>query len=112
MSLRPGLLDFKELEGSLGSFKLAVPSSIVEELKILSAKKGARSMKAKLALKIITEKKFEIIEDDAKYADTSLINIADRNDVIIATLDKEIISRVKRKGRKVVTLRDERLVVI
>ena len=74
--------------------RVLIPKQVIKELDGLAKK----NMDAKLALKIIQKNKsrLTIIQLSGKNTDNSIINYARKNpDIIIATIDKGIKSRVK-----------------
>ena len=75
-------------------YKILIPEQVIKELNGLAKK----NMDSKLALKIIqkNKSKLTIIQIIGKNTDNSIINYARKNpDVIIATLDDGIKSKVK-----------------
>jgi len=112
MLAKPGALNFDEIESIIGRVKLSVPRAVLEELQNISNGRGIKAKKARFALGIIDKKGIEIINVDAEEGDFSLLNIAERDDVIIATMDSNIIENLKRRGKKVITMRNERLVLL
>jgi len=112
MIAKPGSLNFEEIERITGRLRLAVPKAIVEELNQLAKGKGVKSMRARFALDLISKMGIEVINSDTGKGDYSLLNLANREDAIIATMDRNIIANLMRRGKKVVTLRDERPVLL
>ncbi|MEM0117298.1 MAG: hypothetical protein QXV32_02520 [Conexivisphaerales archaeon] len=112
MNLKPGMLNFDELSSEVGSLRIVVTKAIFEELNNLAKGKGIKSKKARFALDVLSSAKIEVIDGELGEGDVSLLNIARRRDVIVATLDREVISGLKRQGKKVVTIRNERLAVV
>jgi rRNA-processing protein FCF1 len=112
MMAKPNSMNFDEIEKITGRLKLAVPKAIVEELQQLSKGKGVKAMRARFALDLIGKMGIEIIKIDTGKGDYSLLNLANRGEAIIATMDINIIENLIRRGKKVVTLRDERPVLL
>ncbi len=77
--------DYLENEG----YKILIPKGVVNELK---------GLKKELALKLIENNKFEEIAIKGKTVDDSIINYAKENSkTVIATLDKEMKSKIRNK---------------
>jgi len=71
--------------------QILIPEKVLRELESLSG-----NQEAALALAILKKNKFKKIETKGKDVDSSIVNFAKENpDVLIATLDKEIKSKVK-----------------
>ena len=89
-------IDFFE-DLSLKGFQILIPEQVVKELEGLAKK----SLKAKLALKIINSSKFTTIDIKSKKVDKGIINFGKTNPgLIIATLDEEI--KKKTRNQKLV----------
>lgn len=88
-------------------YNLLIPEQVLKEIKGLSKTKR----EAKLALKIIQKNKPKIISIHGKNTDKAIINFAKENpEIAIATLDKEIKSKVK--NQKVVIRNRKKLEIV
>lgn len=77
-----------------------LPIQVIDELKkITSSKKKAKFKEhAELALKILHQNKPKEIDIKNAYVDQGIIDYASQNkDVIIATMDKELRSKIKNR---------------
>lgn len=89
-------IDFFQYLESEG-IQILIPLQVIRELKKLNAK---------LALRLLNKHKFKKIDLGVNNVDKGIINYAKKhNDVIIATLDRDIKSKVKNpkmvvRGRK------------
>ena len=89
------------------SYDLYVLDKSINELeRIMGKDKPA----AKLALSLIKAKKLKILKTSEKKSVDDLI--LGMNDVIVATLDKELIRRLKEKGTKIIRLRQKKYLVV
>ena len=96
-------LEQLELEG----IKILIPEQVIKEIEGISNSKT----EAKLASKLIKSNKSKIISLRGKNTDNAIINYAKENpDVIIATLDREIKSKIK--NHKLIIRNKKRLEVI
>lgn len=91
---------FYELK--MQGFKILIPEKVLAEIKsIAKSKRGGVREESNLALQILNLHNFEKIKTSGKNADNAIINFSKKNpDVFIATLDREIKSKVF--GHKVV----------
>jgi len=85
-------------------------SSIIEELKKISAGKGKSARKARLALEIIGKKKMSIVMTD-KRGDNAILDYSRDNKCIVATNDKELLKTLKEKEIMVLRLRQGKYLV-
>ncbi len=84
-------IDFFE-EIQLMGFKILIPMQVIREIKKFAESKP----EARLALTLINKNDFDEIDLKLKNADNGIVNLAEKNrDYVIATLDREIKSRVK-----------------
>ena len=89
-----------------------VSSKVVEEIKLLisNAKPG---LERELRFALNMANRFKIIEDDSSLSvDDSLIQLAEKNNMILGTVDKELRKKAKKSGVKVVFLRQGRRLLL
>ena len=89
-----------------------VSSKVVEEIKLLisNAKPG---LEKELRFALNMANRFKIIEDDSSLSvDDSLIQLAEKNNMILGTVDKELRKKAKKSGVKVVFLRQGRRLLL
>jgi len=89
-----------------------VSSKVVEEIKLLisNAKPG---LERELRFALNMANRFIIIEDDSSLSvDDSLIQLAEKNNMILGTVDKELRKKAKKSGVKVVFLRQGRRLLL
>jgi rRNA-processing protein FCF1 len=99
-------IDFADEIKFLG-LKIVVPTEVKQELKNLVEKSQKKFQEeSKIALRILEKNKFEEISLGIKNVDNGIVNFAnEHNDYIVATLDKEMQSKLKNhkliiKGNK------------
>jgi len=86
---------FKEIE-LMGS-KILIPKQVIQEIKRISdsKKKFKYREEAKLALRLLEKSKFKKVDLKSKNTDNGLSKYSKENDVIVATLDKELKRKIK-----------------
>lgn len=86
--------------------KIIMPSSVINELNKISEQKGKNGLAAKLALKIIDNRKksIEIISTDL-LPDEWIVKFCKNNSAIVCTNDKVLKNKIKRLGAGVITLK-------
>ncbi|MCX6708224.1 MAG: hypothetical protein NTW67_01045 [Candidatus Woesearchaeota archaeon] len=94
------------------SFEVAILDRTMEELDEIIARGKKEGQAAKLAKMILMTKRVTVIPTEGGHTDNLLLDKADENN-IIATMDKELKQRLKRKKQDVVIMRGKnRLTVI
>jgi len=94
----------KEITRLLGSYKIIVPSTVVDELKTLSTQgNGKTAQNAKSSINLL--KRYDIREITASSTDTSLLKLAQQLKGYILTNDKELRKRCKKHFIPVLYLR-------
>ncbi len=92
-------IDFFEQIPLMG-FEVIIPRQVFDEIEKLSkSRKGALLREqADLALKIMNKNKFTIIKLRRNDVDRAIVEFANENeDVVIATLDKELQNKIKNQ---------------
>jgi len=92
----------EELVG--GDCRLVVLKPVLTELRKISGGKSKDSRFAKIALMVIKEKGFDIVETEEKKADEAIVRMADE-DTAVATNDIELKKRLRALGVRVIHLR-------
>ena len=86
---------------------LFVVDKTIEELRSLvsSTKDG---MKAKLGLSFVENQEISVLETKkGVYADDEIVDVADE-DTLVATMDKELKARLRKKGVQVIIIRQRK----
>ena len=94
------------------SFEVAILDRTMEELDEIIARGKKEGQAAKLARMILMTKRVTVIPTEGGHTDNLLLDKADENN-IIATMDKALKQRLKRKKQDVVIMRGKnRLTVV
>jgi len=90
-------------------YKLYIIDKTVDELnKVIETNKGKHGRAAKLALSLLKSKGIEGIKTKEKgIVDKLILGIVDR-DFIVATQDKDLKSRLKKKNIRLITIRQKK----
>ncbi len=97
-----------EVRAQLGRADLCVLQPAVGELRSLAQTKGAQGRKAKAALSFAEGLR---VFPGRGEADDALVRVAVEEGAVVATLDKELMSSLRRKGVPVATVRGDRLLL-
>ncbi len=91
------------------SYELAVLDKTIDELnKIIEEQKGKNRAAARLALKLLKAKKVKIIKTKEKgLVDETILQLMTKED-IIATQDKALKNRIRKKGNKLIILKQKK----
>lgn len=93
----------------IGDISFAVPRSVVSELESMLSRRQKRAA-AEAALKLARPMRL-LDEIKSTPADDAIVEHVRRRGGTVATLDKQLRSRVKRAGGNVVTLWQDRMVL-
>lgn len=93
------------------SYHIIIIDKSRQELERLSEGTGKKARAARLALKLLKQKKIKAVKTKDKHADDAIVNLAGK-DTLVATQDKELKKRVKEKGAKIITLRSKSRLII
>ena len=100
------------IESEIGNLKLIVPDFVIQELEAVKRNRGTkRSMAAKTAIEV-SNTRFEIKKMEKKSSvDMDIIDYAISNKCAVATLDTEMIRKLKKAKILVITLEKNKLTV-
>lgn len=100
------------VESEIGNLKLIVPDFVIQELEAVKRNRGTkRSMAAKTAIEV-SNTRFEIkIMEKKSSVDMDIIDYAISNKCAVATLDTEMIRKLKKAKILVITLEKNKLTV-
>ena len=88
-------------------YELCILDKTIGELDAITKKKGRQKDEAKLALTLIKAKSIEMIPSGSRaHTDDILVDLSE-NGYLIATRDLPLMSRIRKKGAKVITLRQK-----
>jgi rRNA-processing protein FCF1 len=106
------LRNIESIESFLGSLHFTVPNIVADELRQLERHSGPkRSRMARAALSLIGPKFNLISLPPSKYADDAIIKYSRCHNCAVATIDKELKSRLIKNKVLVITLRDNKLII-
>ena len=96
------------IDTEIGPLNYVVPTVVLNELENLvnDPKKG---IKAKSTLDYI--KNFQKIEITGNFADNAILDYVKNNRGIIATIDKELKSKVKELGSSIISVANDRILL-
>jgi rRNA-processing protein FCF1 len=96
---------FKEMRGVLeGQYSYVVPSGVIRELKKLGEGKGKEGAAARFGLKLLGMMEHEEIESSGNNVDNWILEYAQKEGLVVATNDRALREKLKRKRVKVVSL--------
>jgi rRNA-processing protein FCF1 len=93
-----------ELSELLGEHRAVTCEGVIEELRKIGSGKGRDSAAARYALKLLKLREVEI-KRNAKEVDEWILSYCVRSGAVACTVDRELISKLKKEGVKVVILR-------
>jgi len=94
------------------SYRIYVVDKTIDELERLGMGKSRDARGAKLGLELMKAKKVGVIKTDRKgYVDDLIVSIVKRGDVV-ATQDIGLKRRVKKKGARIITMRQKKRLVL
>lgn len=106
------LRNIESIESSLGSLYFTVPNKVADELRHLESHSGPkRSRMARTALSLIGSKFNLISLPHSKYADEAIIKYSSSHNCAVATIDRELKTRLIKNKVLVITLRDNKLII-
>lgn len=93
------------------SFVIGILDRTLDELDTIIARGRKEGRAAKLAKTILMTKQVKIYPTAGGHTDKLLLQKADE-DTIIATVDKELKQKLKKKGQNVIVIRGKKLVLM
>ncbi len=91
-------------------YRLYIVDKTIDELeKLVEKERGKDKDAAKLAMSLIKHKDIKIIPtDDNKIVDDLIVDIAEEEEIIVATNDKELKEKLKQKNIRLIILRQKK----
>jgi len=100
--------NMNDLDVEIGQIEFVVPEIVIEELKRLSNDES----KGKVALQTLELiKSFETNSISGKTADEGILNFVKENGGIVATIDKELKTKIKDVGGSVLSIHNDKIVL-
>lgn len=99
---------FRELRYLIGDIEFIISKGIINELKLLSSKKGKTALEARFALKIIENNKKSIkIIPSVKSVDEWILDYAKKYKAIVCTNDIKLKNRLKKEEIKTILVKSK-----
>jgi len=100
--------NMNDLDVEIGHLEFIVPEIVIEELKHLSNDES----KEKIALQTLELiRTFKTNSISGKTADDGILNFVKENGGIVATVDKELKSKIKEVGGSVLSIHNDKIVL-
>ena len=100
--------NMNDLDVEIGQIEFIVPEIVIEELKHLSNDES----KGKIALQTLELiKSFETNSISGKTADDGILNFVEKNGGMVATMDRELKSKIKEVGGSVLSIHNDKIVL-
>ena len=100
--------NMNDLDVEIGQIEFVVPEIVVKELKHLSNDESKGNV-ALQTLELI--KSFETNSISGKTADDGILNFVKENGGIVATIDKELKTKIKDAGGSILSIHNDKIVL-
>ena len=102
------ITNLSDLETEIGRIEFIVPDIVIQELKHLSEDKEKNKI-ATVTLDFI--KDFKTNSITGKTADLGILDFVEKNGGIVATMDRELKSKIKQVGGSVLSIHNDKIVL-
>ncbi|MCE2614348.1 MAG: twitching motility protein PilT [Nitrosopumilus sp. (ex Thoosa mismalolli)] len=102
------IFNLDRLDSEIGQISFQVPKVVKNELFELQ-KNPSKKQDILYTLEYI--KKFKTIDLDGSFADKEILDYIKENNVIVATMDKELKQQIKSKGRSIISFSNNRVIL-
>ena len=102
------ITNLSDLETEIGRIEFIVPDIVIQELKHLSEDKEKNKI-ATVTLDFI--KDFKTNSITGKTADLGILDFVEKNGGIVATMDKELKTKIKQVGGSVLSIHNDKIVL-
>ncbi len=110
LSSRP-VTGFEEVESEYGKIRFVIMDAVIEEIrKIASRKGGKRAREARMALDFVTKQRL-LSYPNGESVDDKLFNYASEHLTPVATLDRQLMKRLRNSHLPLLTLSRNRIQV-
>ncbi len=92
----------------IGQITFLVPNVVIEELKNLE-KNPSKKFEISQTMKYI--KNFKTIEINGTFADKEIINYVKKNNMIVATMDRELKNKIKLFGNSIISFSKNKIIL-
>ncbi|MEE2605588.1 MAG: twitching motility protein PilT [Thermoproteota archaeon] len=102
------ITNLSDLETEIGRIEFIVPDIVIQELKHLSEDKEKNKIST-VTLDFI--KDFKTNSITGKTADLGILDFVEKNGGIVATMDRELKSKIKEVGGSVLSIHNDKIVL-
>ena len=102
------ITNLSDLETEIGRIEFIVPDIVIQELKHLSEDKEKNKI-ATVTLDFI--KDFKTNSITGKTADLGILDFVEKNGGMVATMDKELKSKIKEVGGSVLSIHNDKIIL-
>ncbi len=102
------ITNLSDLETEIGRIEFIVPDIVIQELKHLSEDKEKNKIST-VTLDFI--KDFKTNSITGKTADDGILNFVEKNGGMVATMDRELKSKIKEVGGSVLSIHNDKIVL-
>ena len=100
--------NLSNIETEIGSINFVVPQIVIKELKHLLDDPDKKNIIEKTLESI---KSFKTNDIDGKTADLGILDFVEKNGGMVATMDKELKSKIKEVGGSVLSIHNDKIVL-
>ncbi len=107
-----GKIDIMGELRKFGKPSLSVLDLVVKELESFSGGRSKRAIHSRLSLQFIAESDVHVIKTRGGHTDSKIITYATNRDMTVCTVDKQLKDTLRRRGAKVITIRQGKYLVL
>ena len=94
-------------------YELITIDPVINELEGLSCGNGKDARAARIGLKLFKGKHLKVLKTKEKNADKAILKLSEKlSNCAVATLDKELERKLKKRGAKLIYLRSRKYLVL
>jgi rRNA-processing protein FCF1 len=93
---------------ALGYTEIFTLDLVIRELERLAVSRGKEGRSARIGLEFIRKGEIVILDTKGEHADQEILGLAKTKEYAVCTQDKDLISKIKKSGGRVITLRQEK----
>ncbi|MCK4634242.1 MAG: nucleotide-binding protein [Candidatus Aenigmarchaeota archaeon] len=104
---------FAEIEKIMDEkYELVTIHPVSRELRGLARGKGKDAVAAKVGLQLLEKKKVKVLDIEEWDADKAILKMAEKENIIVCTLDMELRKKILEMGRKTIYLRAKKHLIL
>lgn len=92
--------------------ELVTIQPVLRELRGLAREKGKDAAAARVGLQLLEKKKIKILDTEEWDADNAIVKMAEKENIIVGTLDLELRKKILKMGRKTIYLRAKKHLIL